>query len=318
MELRMIHNRLGVAGVFTISKGKSLDSLEVVADWQNNLITDGGMDAMGDNGNGYARSMYDVIAYLAVGSGSATPAFTDTALGAQVAQVGHTTSDNGGTTTAPYYAYSRCQYQFPAGTATGVLSELGAKAYNSSNGTYILTTRALIKDSAGNPTTITVLSDEILVVTYELRLYIDTTPVVTTETIKGVSTTVTCKPIALGRSGSLSGQSAIAWSDYVWGCYYFYGGTGDGTGAITDQYPPGTNISYSGLQIQYVAYVAGSHYRDVVCRMSINNVPGGPITAAMGLSACASFQVGFSPGITKTGSETANLRMRVSWSRYTP
>ncbi|QEG09653.1 tail fiber [Xanthomonas phage Pagan] len=314
----MIHNHLGIAGVFTISKGKSLDALEVVADWQSNLITDGGMDALGDSGSGYPRSMYDLIAYLAVGSGSATPAFTDTALGAQVAQVGRTTSDNGGTTTAPYYAYSRCQYQFPAGTATGVLSELGAKAYNSNTDAYILSTRALIKDSAGNPTTITVLSDEILVVTYELRMYVDTTPVVTTETIKGVSTTVTCKPISMGRSDGLNGQSAVVWSDYVWGCYYFTGGTGDGTGAITDQYPPGNNVSYSDLQIQRVEYIPGTYYRDCVCRMSINNVPGSPITAAMGLSSCVAFQVGFNPGITKTGSETSNLRMRVSWSRYTP
>ncbi|AHB12191.1 tail fiber protein [Xylella phage Prado] len=314
----MIHNKVGVAGLFTISKGKSLDSLEVVADWQNNLITDTGMDAFGDQGSGYAQRLYNVISYLAVGSGSTEPAFTDTALAAQVAQVGRTSYETGGTSTAPYYAYARVQFQFPAGTATGVLSELGGKWYNSNNGTYPLTTRALIKDSSGNPTTITVLSDEILVVTYELRMYVDTTPVVTTETIKGVSTTVTCKPIALGRSGSLNEQSAIAWSDYVWGCYYFYGGTGDGTGAITDQYPPGNMSSFSDLQIQYVAYVPGTYYRDVVCRMSINNVPPGPITAAMGLSSCVPFQVGFNPGVTKTGSETANLRMRVSWSRYTP
>ncbi|UZV39777.1 tail fiber protein [Xanthomonas phage NED111] len=312
----MIHNKMGVAGVFTISKGKSLDALEVVADWQNNLITDGGMDFIG--GREYPQSLYTVIGYLGVGSGSAEPAFTDTALGAQVARVSYTSSDNGGTTTSPYYAYGRMQFQFPAGTATGVLSELGGFGYNSDTGAYVLTTRALIKDSSGNPTTITVLADEILVVTYEIRLYPDLTPVVTTETIKGVSTTVTCKPIALGRSGGLSGASSVVWSDYVWGCYYFTGGTGDGTGAVTDQYPPGSNVSFSELQLQRVPYVPGTYYRDCICRMSINNNPGAPITAAAGISAAISWQVGFNPGVTKTTSETANLRMRVSWSRYTP
>ncbi|UYA98667.1 tail fiber protein [Xanthomonas phage vB_Xar_IVIA-DoCa4] len=317
MEFRMIHNKVGVAGLFTISKGKSLDSLEVVADWQNNLITDGGMDVIG--GGEYAMAFYNVISDLAVGSGSAEPAFTDTALGAQVARVAAAaTMVNGGTTTAPYYAYSRRQFQFAAGTATGVLSELGGMSYNSSNRQYILTTRALIKDSGGNPTTITVLPDEILVVTYEIRMYVDTSSVVTTETIKGVDTTVTCKPIALGRDGSVAGQRAVVWSDYVWGCYYFYGGTGDGTGAITDQYPPGSMYSASNLQIQRVAYIAGTHYRDCICRLSINDTPPGPITAAMGLYNVIPFQVGFSPGVVKTGSETANLRMRISWSRYTP
>ncbi len=313
----MIHNKIGVAGVFTISKGKTLDSLETVADWQNNLITDVGMDALGDAGSSNPRSLSSLISNLAVGSGSATPAVTDTALGAQVAQVGATSAVNDGTTVAPFYAYSRRQFQFPAGTAAGVLSELGAMCTNAT-GQYLLTTRALIKDSSGNPTSITVLADEILVVTYELRMYVEQTPVVTTATIKGVSTTVTCKPIGLGRAGSLNGAAGVVWSDYLWGCYYFTGGTGDGTGAVTDQYPPGTNVNYSELQIQNPAYIPGTYYRDCVCRMSINNVPGAPITAAMGLNAVASFQVGFNPGVTKTGSETASLRMRLSWSRYTP
>lgn len=57
------------------------------------------------------------------------------------------------------------------------ISELGLVSYHTTSSnvpTYLLNTRALIKDSSGRPITISVLQDEILEVDYTLNLYVDT------------------------------------------------------------------------------------------------------------------------------------------------
>ncbi|CAM4095019.1 hypothetical protein [Acinetobacter pragensis] len=77
-------------------------------------------------------------------------------------------ADTGGiqVTTEPYYWYGRRTWRFAVGVATGNISEvmLGWGNSNAWN-------RALIKDTAGNPTTITVLADEYLDVISEVRIY---------------------------------------------------------------------------------------------------------------------------------------------------
>ena len=70
--------------------------------------------------------------------------------------------------TSPYYISHIVEYHFAIGAAAGNLSELGVGW--ASSGTTLFS-RALILDSGGTPTTITVLSDEYLYVTYEHRFY---------------------------------------------------------------------------------------------------------------------------------------------------
>lgn len=91
-------------------------------------------------------------------------------------------------------------FEFPAGRATGNLTEVGVGW--TSDGVIIpnannnrVFSRALILDASGQPTTLTVLADEILRVTYMLRLYVpfNVPDEVKVMTIGGVNTTVTIR-----------------------------------------------------------------------------------------------------------------------------
>ena len=67
---------------------------------------------------------------------------------------------------SPYYRWAKVTWRFGQGVAAGNISEVGLGWGNSN-----LWNRALIKDANGNPTTITVLSDEYLDVVSEIRDY---------------------------------------------------------------------------------------------------------------------------------------------------
>ena len=78
------------------------------------------------------------------------------------------------------------------GGATGTWTELGL------SWTTGVQTRLLFKDSGGNPTAITVLSDEKLVITYTLIWKMTLIDVTTTQTLAGQSRTVIVRHASLG------------------------------------------------------------------------------------------------------------------------
>lgn len=120
--------------------------------------------------SGLARlSVGSAIGRVCVGSGNSIPVVTQTSLDNFIAS---TTLTQGADTfggqgsTNPIYYWARRTYRFREGVAAGNLSEIGIGW-----GDVDLFNRALIKDTNGNPTTITVLSDEYLDVVVELRVY---------------------------------------------------------------------------------------------------------------------------------------------------
>lgn len=309
----------GIAGLFRIQTAKAdADGNEIPgtrverAAWQPNLITNTGMDYIGGSGGAPAS----FLSYVSVGSGATEPQFTDTALQARVATVAVSgesgTTVDGFSTSSPYYTWYRRQFQFAAGAAAGVLSELGV---TNAAGTTAYT-RALIRDTGGNPTTITVLSDEILIVTYERRVYAYESDVTTTATIKGVERTIRMRPAGMGTSSGMNASGNPWWSDYVWGGYWYTGGSGN-LGPITG-IPDGTQNTPSSTQKVDEAYVPGSFYKDQTIRLGVNDLAGLTITGFRGINGALAYQIVFSPGIPKTNSETVNLRLRMAWARYTP
>ncbi|QEG09306.1 tail fiber protein [Stenotrophomonas phage Pokken] len=317
-ESPVIHAaHFGLEGRFKIDKRKvGSDELIEVAPWQDNLILNRGLDAFGNNS---IRSLDSWMYALAVGSGSTPPTVSDTGLVAKIAQTerssGAGASTSGRVLGANPYGWSRKTYEFAAGAAAGNLSELGLKYYTNDN---LMHTRALIKDSSGEPTTITVLSDEILIVTYEVRLYVDMTDKTSVVNIKGVDTTVTVRPSQINDTAVwFSPSGSFAFSDYVWGYYWYRDGTGLGVGP-TDGKPSGTLTTFSNASITQHAYVAGSYRWETSGPMTIQNGAGMTFTGAEGVSAVLQFQVGFSPGWAKTNAETVALRMAVTWGRYSP
>lgn len=277
-------------------------------DWIPNLITNLGMDRVG-LGSGAAWANF-----CRIGTGTTTPAFTDTALVAQVAStstlVGSVSNVNAG---APNYeTTSTATWEFAQGAVVGNMAELGLGWTASTANT--LATRSRILDGGGSPTTITVQASEILQVTYRLRSF----PKITDDTgvvvISGVNYNYTARLSSAGNArglqatnGPLTGlSSANAYNGAL--------------GAITAA-PSGTTTSLTTGAL--AAYTNGNFYREhtVTAALAVGNLSGGITAISMSYLGGASgtwatHQIGFSPAIPKDNTKTLSLTFRTSWARH--
>lgn len=128
-----------------------------------NLITDAGMDYLNQSGNFH-------VYFLSIGSGTSAPAFSDTQLQARITTSTQVAWRNSVKDNPPYGA---------VGTATYTLKNTSGNGWNVSevgigpetNGSQLFS-RALVLDAAEQPTTITVLVGETLIVTYEYTYWL--------------------------------------------------------------------------------------------------------------------------------------------------
>ena len=130
-----------------------------------NLILDQGLDSIGTESYPFTSD----LVRCKLGTGSVAPAVTDTALSGTASGFSRDASGanvTGNITTPPYW--SECSYAmtFPIGALSGNYTEIGLYSHAGT-----LFSRALIKDSGGNPTTLTILATEELHVVYKLRMY---------------------------------------------------------------------------------------------------------------------------------------------------
>ena len=293
------------------------------SDWFDNLITNQGLDQIGFNaspmnapfGAGYLNSV------CSLGTSTTTPQYTDTQLGAygcasspQNSGVwGATTAYNAGTT--PYWS-AIWTYTFSTGVATGTWSEIGVgNWYHSADTQPELFSHALIV-SGGSPTTITVLSSESLIVTYELDYYINTTTnsysmVISTVTYSGsyLRANITAAPqLFLGCGLSEFGNT----STYL---NYYNGTIGTITGQPSGSGSSGPNNSTSG---QPTPYTAGTYYNTFSNNVNIGqgNLSGGITAIEIVHSSQGSWQFSVSPAIPKTSSYQLTINYSISWARY--
>lgn len=300
-----LHNNYQVAGHFKLQRIKA-DTGEVVQTLEfKNLITDLGLNYVGSN---------VPIYYAYVSTNSTPPSVSDTSLSGFRAYTGTVQSDTKNSlSTSPYWIEQTQVYRFSAGAASGNLTKVGVGW--TSNSVSGLWSSALIVDGSGNPTTLTVLADEFLDVSYTLRYYpplADSTAVVS---ISGVNYTVTTRAalitnrdIRMTTSMSIGGYSTV------------YSGPvtlGPVTGTIT-----GSTSYTSGASLNSSAYVDGSlrHVGTMTLGLSSGNVPGG-ITGMLISAPSGSFlgcpvQMTFSPAIPKDATKTLSLNLSISWSRY--
>lgn len=307
MNHPIFETKLGVCGFYKFEAVRADGSARVLADWFQNLITDYGLNGMGSGTGG--------AAYCRIGSGSTAPANSDTALVAQVASVARQSAAAGVSSPSPYYGWWRGVYEFPVGAAAGNISEVGVS--HLATGANLIS-RSLIRDSGGTPVTLTVLSDEILRVTYEFRVYVVETDATATITIKGVSTTVTARPGDIGTTPTVQNylQSSQHFRFFSQNTYnYVLTGASSGIGAITGS-PTGTFAPT--LAVTHAAYTAGNFYRDSTLTVGGSEAVGqiGAIYARSGDPVY--WQIGFSPRINKATGETLTVTARISWARYTP
>jgi hypothetical protein len=299
-----IHTAL--RGMYKLEAVRPDGSKRLLADWFPNLITDNGLEIIGNTG-GFLQS-------CCVGSGNTAPTNADTALQSFVASSNSNTSfTRTAQSSPPYFGTSTATYRFNIGVATGNLSEVGM---GPNTGGVNLFSRALILDSLGSPTTITVLSSEALDVTYQIQEYVPTADVTGTVVIAGVSYGYTLRAMAA--------TSAASWSPYIVGGQ---GGTtnltvGQGTiGAVTASSPTYTgtgNPDSATLQ----TYGAGNHYRDTVFGfgLTVGNVSGGincfHYFCGTSYNDLGAFQCQLSASIPKDGTTVMSLTVRHTWGRY--
>lgn len=279
----------------------------VVADWFPNLITNQGLNRMG-NAN--------VLAGCMVGTSNSTPNVNNNQLGNMLAYTDLiTTATNSARSTAPYYGYRRATYRFSPGEATGNLSEvsIGWREWDSINSKYkyFSFSRALILDSLGNPTTITILANEYLDITYELRLYPPLDDAYYQVALEGVTYDVIVRAAYVTTAGSPGWAPTLGPVSW-WSYSTMYTGS---LGPITGS-PSGDSsgiISQTG-----VPYVNNS----LTSRCYINaglddaNFSGGVVksilyyTNNMGI-----WQLEFFPGVPKDITKTLRALVGVSWGR---
>lgn len=275
----------------------------VLADWFDNLILDQGLNRIGTG------SFLDACQ---VGTGSTAPANSDTALVARVA--GTTTiqaSATGTASSSPYYGYTQRTYRFAQGAAAGNLTEVGI-GWSTTGAT--LFSRALIKDGGGSPTTITVLSDEFLDVSYELRSYAPVGDSSVDVVISGTTYTFTI------RASNVT--TATYWAPRNQAISYQNDGGGlgaqsayNGTIAAVTATPNGSSASPT--SVNKLTYSNNSNQADFTVFWDLNagNLSGG-ITALLFDSTLGGFQMGVSPALAKTGTKLLSLTYRVSWARH--
>lgn len=296
-----------IAGFYKIEAvDKFSGKRRVLADWFPNLITTNGANLLGAN-NGYFTT-------CCVGSGNTPPALTDTALQTLVGSTASTNSSSqsssGGT---PWYGARTIQYNFPAGTATGNLTEVGVGVTTTN-----LFSRALILDGGGAPTTITVLASEALYVTYQVNQYAPTADSSGNVTIASVvyayviraanANSATAWGIANADAPGITGTSGAQVSN---------GSLGTVTGQPSGTLSPASSVANN-------SYSTGSFQLSGTATWGLTsgNVSGGISAALFGFGAQfgtrGQFQMSFSPVIPKDGSHILTLTVVNSWAINLP
>lgn len=289
-------------------------------EWFDNLITNAGLDLLGSTAG-------DNLTYCRIGTGNTDPTFADTSL---VAQVGSTnTAGNGGAnglSVDSTYLYRRVSRRFAAGTVAGVnLAEVGMAMTASGSNIF---SRALLRDTGGTPTTITLAADEVLDVVYELRMYLPAQDLPVAATIDGVASTVTIRynttaavinlwAASLGREFNTTNAGSTR----------LYG--------VPLETLLAANVSWNAVPneryIATLAYVPGSYTKQAKVDLPLvagNFATGvGSVIVGAGDNTHSSDQSsrawgtwawGFSPKLNKTASRTATITVGVTWGRHTP
>ncbi len=292
---------------------------EIVLPWFDNLITNAGLDFLGS-------STSDNLLFCQIGTGNTDPALTDTALATRVSG----TSDAGlggasGVSGDNTYLYRRVSRRFPAGTIHGVnLAEVGMA--QTTSGT--LFSRSLLKDALGATTTITLESDEVLDVVYELRCYLTVGDTTVTQDVDGVSTTVTIR-----LHGVITGTQ---WTNFASvlgvGFWATFAASNRNTAYLLENQPSQATVpgyvanGSTNIVSPSRSYTNGTHslVETINAGLTVANFGTGVgalvfSTADIGSASLnGAWSWGFSPKLNKTSIRTAQVIVGLTWGRYTP
>ena len=271
--------------------------------WFENLVLDSGLNRIG---SGVWAS------HCQVGTDNTPPQPTNTSLlGLFASTTTVAESSSGAQGSAPYYGYLRRKYTFAQGTFNNTnLAEVGI-GWDAG-----LFSRALIADINGNPTTITILSNEQLDVIYEIRLYPPLTDTITTYEFEGQTYTYTARAavVASGSSSAGWGMTGDVISISSAGTTYAPVAYDGAIGAITSTPSGNTSTRTSNST---AAYGNNNLYRDMSATWGTDkaNFALGVKSVLLYTNGMGAFQMQIDPPLTKTSIDSLVMNFRVSWSR---
>lgn len=306
-----------VAGYYKMEAVKiSTGDRRDLTGWFPNIITNGGLDRM--------ATSYDYLNYCQVGTGSTAPSASDIALVSRVGASSGTNAWQSGifsvNSTSPYYRITRIVSRLTPGQAIGNLSEVGM-GWASTGGLF---SRALILDSYGNPTNITVLSDEYLDVTYEYRFYPEESDITGSIILTGNKGGTYNYTLRCGLIGThvLQGNTSYGNSPVAMNNNYGINATNsqfkayDGSiGALTGT-PSGNVLPLITAYKTVSSYKAGTRTltSTILLPISGGNLSGG-IKSILFPWGNVHYQIEFDTAILKTSEDTLSLTFTHTWAR---
>lgn len=309
--------QVGLYGEVKVIVKRADDTVRLDTGFFPNVITNLGLDAIG-NDNG-------LFNFCAVGGGNSTPLNTNTkldnflAVGSQISS--ESKYDYDPVRDTEFYKCSKTVgYRF-TGLDNKNISEVGLVGDYRPE-LHSAFTRTLIKNNAGEPTTITVLSGEILELQYRLWQVFDLKDKdqVVTAMIDGVEVPFNVKIRLAGVGGTNIGGS---WSyANIVGAYLTFQGnnyprfdTGE-IGEITGQNSGLT----SAIDLSWEAYQPSTYKRKFYVNTSITDAVH-PIRSFLFFTGLGAYQVRFGTvdgdlPIDKTNQDILQLGFEMSWGRY--
>lgn len=287
----------------------------------DNIITNNGLNVLLGSGS----PSTSVSLRPVVGSGNSTPIITDTSLQSFVAGAASQAASFATTKNydaQPYYSRHTFRWRFAQGTAAGNISEVGlANLAGTPTASTPLFSRALVLDSSGNPTSITVLPDEFLDVIYVITIYSGGFSSGSfNQIIDGsiVSTSYTIGPSNMSAGGSAvdnPGWCTASVSGFLSLRPRASTGT-DLTVAYTTSTLGGAGVRQTGTASRIGAASASeidmtAHTCDFTYSASLDqaNISIGSVSMVMGL---AEYKMSFDPPVVKINTKTYSFTVRVS------
>lgn len=303
----MINIETQASGHIWLKKGKSIDAMEEIADFPN-LILDVGLREMG------LSTLY--LRYCSIGTSSVTPNASQTKLigllrTTETNAISEQTGANSDDPNNPY-VWRRVTKRFAPSGSNANISEV---AFGSTSNGSTAFNRALIKDSGGNPSTITLLGDEYLDVVYELRIYPPMQDITGTFTPTGIDSEprgYIVRP--RGEGGVLTYGLNLGWQVAtmigVVGNNWDSVRSGD-IGAIFSE-PSGTQVALNATSAMDPVGASGVYTLTVP--LGSGNFPTGIRSIVAAFNSCK-YQFQFDPPFMKTADDVFTFSFRHSWGR---
>lgn len=319
MNIMLPAVRLG--GRFRAVVSKDAECKQVVEDtgFFDNLITNTGMNRVGQVTTDTTSSISafnSLCGRFVVGSGSAEPQFTDTALQNPVAFAsGNPVLDNESSNYDRGWYEMTVRHQFGQGQAAGNLSEIGIQ-HTSASGP--LWSRALILDGVGSPTTITVLPEDFLTCYYTLRIMIPKEGAVFNIDVDYdedgiVPTVVTGRPLNADQSRPTDGWGLqTVGTTSTRSHLQFYTG---GLAVPTATNPLGTSIGTNSSDFSIIPYITDSFERYVTRTNGLNEHNSQELRTADLRALMGRWQIEFNPPLQKDNTQTMQVTFGYSWAR---